>query len=192
MSEAAVVHRMMRDINRTGFYPDLVGDAIQTAVARQVIRAYLVQHEAAFDNEELRRHMTVLVLTDTRLIVSHTDEHTVEGTDAFATTTTEAVHLERIRSVVLSRVVPDPAHHRPGGPVSEVVINVGWGSMNRMDLEPATCGDPQCEADHGYTGMWASDDLSLRLSEAADGASVVQQALAFAAELSEATSGAGL
>jgi hypothetical protein len=59
--------------------------------------------------------------------------------------------------------------------------------VSRIDLEPAGCSDPDCEADHGYTGAASNDDLSLRVSEAADGADVVAQALAFAAVLSEAT-----
>ncbi len=45
--------------------------------------------------------------------------------------------------------------------------------MSRIDLEPATCSDPQCDADHGYTGVFASDDFSLRVSAAADGSDAV-------------------
>jgi hypothetical protein len=44
----------------------------------------------------------------------------------------------------------------------------GWGAVSRIDLEPAACGDPNCEADHGYTGSSTADDLSLRVSEAGD------------------------
>jgi hypothetical protein len=84
-------------------------------------------------------------------------------------------------------VVANPAKHVPGGPPREVVLTVGWGAVSRLDLEPATCGDPNCEADHGYSGTVTADDLSLRVSEAGDGVEVVNQALAFAAALSEAT-----
>ncbi|MFZ9986273.1 MAG: DUF5998 family protein, partial [Candidatus Nanopelagicales bacterium] len=80
-----------------------------------------------------------------------------------------------------------PARHRSGGPVHEVVLTIGWGAVARIDLEPAGCGDSECDADHGYTGTASNDDLSLRVSEAADGAEVVSQTLAFAASLSEAT-----
>ncbi len=57
----------------------------------------------------------------------------------------------------------------------------------RLELEPATCGDPQCDADHGFSGTAASDDLSLRFSAAADGPDAVQRALDFAEALSKAT-----
>ncbi len=50
------------------------------------------------------------------------------------------------------------------------------------------CGDENCEADHGYTGAMTSDDVTMRISEAADGAEAVEQVLAFAQALSSTTS----
>ncbi len=189
MTDAALMHRLRRDIDKTGYYPDLVADAMATALGGEPVKAYLVQHEATFDNEELRRHMTVLVLTPSRLFVSHTDEHPPDGTytEPYATTSTEAVRLQQVQSVVVTRVVTNPAEHRLGGAAREVMLTIGWGAVSRIDLEPATCGDPNCDADHGYTGAASNDDLSLRVSEAADGARVVAQALQFAEALSEAT-----
>lgn len=189
MNDAALLHRLRRDIDKSGYYPDLVSDAMATALSGEAVQAYLVQHEATFDNEELRRHMTVLALTPTRLLVSHTDEHPPDATytDPYATTSTEAVRLQQVQSVVVTRVVTNPASHRPGGAVREAMLTIGWGAVSRIDLEPATCGDPACDADHGYTGTASNDDLALRVSEAADGAHVVAQALAFAEALSAAT-----
>jgi hypothetical protein len=59
--------------------------------------------------------------------------------------------------------------------------------MGRIDLEPAGCGDPDCEADHGYTGVLASDDFSLRVSAAAEGPEAVENLLGFADALSART-----
>jgi len=189
MPPAAIVHRLKSDIERTGYYPELVSDALETVLAGESLISYMVHHETTFDRDQLRRHMTVLALTPTRLIVEHIDEH--PGDDAnptsYATASTEAVRLERVDSVVVTRVVSDPATHEPGGPSAEVVLTIGWGAVSRIDLEPATCGDPQCEADHGFTGTSSNDDLSVRVSGVADGAEVVDQALAFAAALSQAT-----
>ena len=181
--------QLRSDIQRSGYYPDLVADALDTALAGESLKSYLVHHEATFDRDELRRHVTVLALTATRLIVGHTDEHGVDEVNPtpFATASTEAVRLERVDSVVVTRVVSDPAHHQAGGRASEVVLTIGWGAVSRIDLEPATCGDPQCEADHGFTGTSSNDDLSVRVSEVADGADVVAQALLFSAALSQAT-----
>jgi hypothetical protein len=71
--------------------------------------------------------------------------------------------------------------------LEEVVLTVGWGAVSRIDIEPATCDDPECEADHGYTGNLTGDDFSLRLSTAADGGAAVLRLLEFARTLSAAT-----
>ena len=182
-------------IERSGYYPALVAEAVEAAVGREPVTSYLVHQETTFDANEVRRHVTVLVLTDSRFIVSHTDEQAADDTSPspYATTSTESVKIGRISSVVVSRVVANPESYTPGAPGTpgtlprEVVLTIGWGAVSRIDLEPAACGDPNCEADHGYTGSSTADDLSLRVSEAGDGPETVRQALAFAQALSEAT-----
>jgi hypothetical protein len=189
MTESALAQQLRSDIQRSGYYPDLVADALETALAGEALMSYVVHHEATFDRDELRRHVTVLALTPTRLIVGHTDEHPADDVTpvASASASTEAVRIERVDSVVVTRVVSEPARHKPGGAAAEVVLTIGWGAVSRIDLEPAACGDPQCDADHGYTGTASNDDLSVRVSEAADGAEVVRQVLEFSAALSQAT-----
>lgn len=189
MSQSGPAVALRADIQRSGYYPELVAEALETALGTEEPTSFVVHHEATFDRDELRRHITVLVLTPTRLIVAHVDEHGAEGAPAatLASASTEAVRLERVDSVVVTRVVSDPASHRPGAPAAEVVLTIGWGAVSRIDLEPASCGDPACEADHGYTGTASNDDLSVRVSEAADGSDVVSRVLDFARALSEAT-----
>lgn len=189
MSQSGAAIAMRADIQRSGYYPELVAEALETALGGEDPTSYVVHHEATFDRDELRRHVTVLVLTPTRMIVGHVDEHPAEGGGGtmLASASTEVVRLERVDSVVVTRVVSDPAQHRPGAPAAEVVLTIGWGAVNRIDLEPASCGDASCEADHGYTGTSSNDDLSVRVSEAADGADVVARVLQFAGALSEAT-----
>jgi hypothetical protein len=176
-------------IQQAGYYPNLVADTLETALAGEPVQSYVVHHEPHFDRDELRRHVSVLVLTPTRLVVGHTDEYpSDEGHPVpYATTSTEAVPLDRVASVVVSRTVTSPASYRVGDPAREVVLTVGWGAMSRVDLEPAGCGDPDCEADHGYTGALTSDDFTLRVSEAADGGNRVEDMLTFARTLSAAT-----
>ncbi|MER6344700.1 DUF5998 family protein [Streptomyces sp. NPDC001595] len=176
-------------IERSGYYPALVAEAVEAAVGGEPIRSYLVHQETTFDQNEVRRHVTVLVLTGNRFIVSHTDEQAADTTSPtpYATTSTESVKLDRISSVVVSRVVANPESYTPGTLPREVVLTIGWGAVSRIDLEPAACGDPNCEADHGYTGSSTADDLSLRVSEAGDGPETVRQALVFAQAISEAT-----
>ncbi|GAA0637945.1 DUF5998 family protein [Sporichthya brevicatena] len=181
--------RTLRDaIQRSGYYPELVAEGIEFAVGEEPIKSWFVHQETTLDVETVRRHVTVLALTPTRLIVGHTDEHSADEDNpvAYATTSTESIALSRISTVVLSRTVADPARYEVGAPPTELVLTVGWGAVSRLDLEPATCGDPNCEADHGYTGSVTADDLSVRVSEAGDGRETVAEMLVFATALSAA------
>lgn len=189
MNTSAVRESLRRDIEKSGYYPALVDDSLTTALGQEDLVDFVVHHEATFDRDELRRHATVLALTPTRLIMQHTDEHPADETYAtsYATSVTEAVRLSTVDSVVVTRVVPQPENYTPQGAAAEVVLTIGWGAVRRIELEPATCGDPQCEADHGYSGTTTSDDLALRFSAAADGPQVVERALSFAETLSQAT-----
>ena len=178
-------------IERSGYYPGLVADAVSSALGSEPVVSFVVQGEALFDPAmEVRRHMSVLVLTPTRLIYSHTDENPADEPSARpqAETSTEAVRFSRISSVAVTRVVPDPASYVPGVTMpSEVVLTIGWNVLSHIDLEPAHCGDENCEADHGYNGTITADDLALRVSEAADGEEAVRQVLEFASALAAAT-----
>jgi Family of unknown function (DUF5998) len=180
-------------IERSGYYPGLVTDAVASALGPEPIVSYFVTHDALFDpGMEVRRHISVLVLTPTRLIYSHTDEHPAaepEGRPQ-AETSTEAIKFSRISTVALTRVVPDPASYVAGVTMpTEVLLTIGWNVLAHVELEPAHCGDENCEADHGYTGTITADDLALRVSEAADGEDSMRQVLEFARELAAAAAG---
>ena len=197
MRDTRIAAGGMRDaIERSGYYPGVVSDAVSAALGTEAVVSYVVHHDALFDpGMEVRRHMTVLALTPTRLIYSHTDESPADANDSEsrpqAETSTEAVRFAQITSVAVTRVIPDPASYVPGTTMpSEVVLTIGWNVLSHIELEPAHCGDDGCEADHGYTGTMTADDLTMRVSEAADGEDAVRQVLAFAQALSEATSGA--
>ena len=66
----------LRDaIDRTGYYPDVVADSVASAVAGERVVSFYVHHEPTFDRDEVRRHLSVVVLTPSRLIIVHTDEY---------------------------------------------------------------------------------------------------------------------
>ncbi|HEV8056466.1 MAG TPA: DUF5998 family protein [Nocardioidaceae bacterium] len=184
-------------IVRCGYYPEVVTDAVDAALADEEVRDFVVHHEPTFDRDEVRRHVTVMVLTASRLLLAHTDEHPPDDLlpEPYASTSTEAVPLSAVGSVVVSRMVANPASFAESGASSgvrppeptEAVLTIGWGAVRRIDLEPASCGDPECEGDHGYTGTMAADDFSIRMSAAADGADAVRELLGFARSLSAAT-----
>lgn len=177
------------DLHRAGYYPELVGDVLDVALADEDVVAHLVHPETTFDAAEVRRHVTVLVLTPTRLVVAHVDDHPAdsEHPSASASATTEAVPLSELKSVALTHVVGQPDQHKAGTGASELTLVIGWGAVSRVDLEPATCGDPSCDADHGLTGTLAPDDVVVRVSALAEGAEHVRAATAFARQLSAAS-----
>jgi len=146
-----------------------------------------VHHEPTIERDEVRRHITVVVLTPSRLILAHTDEHAGDDLlpQPYTSTSTEAIALSSVKSVVVTRMVANPTSGPQ--PPAEAVLTIGWGGVGRLDLEPAGCSDPQCEADHGYTGVLAADDFSLRVSAAAEGPDAVNSLLEFAQVLSAST-----
>ncbi len=185
-------HDLRSAIEASGYYPDVVAEAVFAAVAGESVEAHLVHHEPTIDErDEVRRHVTVLVLTPTRLVLAHTDDHAPDDMlpSPYTSSTTEAVAVSAIRNVVVSRMVTEPDSRGGSAAAAEAVLTIGWGATGRVDLEPALCSDPNCEADHGYTGLVASDDFSLRVSAAAEGPNAVRDLLDFSAALSARTSG---
>ncbi|MCY7396522.1 MAG: DUF5998 family protein [Nocardioides sp.] len=174
-------------IDRTGYYPEVVGEGVAAAVAGEQVVSFYVHHEPTFDRDEVRRHLSVVVLTPTRLVLAHTDEHAGDDLlpEPYTSTSTEAVRLSAVTSVVVTRMIANPT--KGPTPPAEAVMTIGWGGVSRLDLEPAGCEDPECEADHGYTGVLASDDFTLRVSAAADGKDAVAGLLSFAESLSAGT-----
>jgi len=174
------------DIEACGYFPDLVEDAVVLSVGEEDLLDFVVHHEPTFTHDEVHRHVTVLALTPTRLIVGHTDDQPAEPpmTGIAAASSTESVALSKINTVVLTRVVTRPEEYRSGATdVSETWLSVGWGAVRRLDLEQAGCEDPQCEADHGYTGALVGDDLTVRMSAAADGPDRVARLVRFSSSL---------
>ena len=169
-------------LERTGFYPRLVGDVVEDALDGRAPLAQLTHLETHFERSEVRRHVTVLVLTEDMLVVTHVDEAPLDdsGHRMSAQVSTESVPVSQIATVVLSYLYSEPAEYTPDDPVREVTLAIAWSGGQRLDIVPAGCGDPQCEADHGYTGTMAQEDLVLRISAEADGPRAVQDAKHFA------------
>lgn len=178
---------LLASIERAGYFPALVGDVVLAALGNEEVLSHLVHQETTFDRDAVRRHVTVLALTDTTLVIVHADDHEGHpGEEDVATATSEVVPLSAVRGVMVTHVVPDPTNYRPGTLGREVTLTLGWGTVSRVDVGPATCGDPSCDADHGYEGTITGDDIALRISAAADGDDKLQRALAFARDLSGA------
>lgn len=175
------------DIERAGYYPALVADVIKAAVGAEQVHGHLVHQETTFDQDTVRRHITVFVRTTTRLVVSHADDYPDHLSDAqeIATATTECIPLSTVRGVMLTHVVSDPSSYVPGSLGREMTLTVGWGAVSRVDLLPGQCSDPNCDGGyHGYEGTITSDDIALRISAEAEGRAALDRAIEFARDLS--------
>lgn len=177
---------LVAEISDCSFFPQLVTDSVSLAVGDEQVLAHLVHHEATFAHEGIGRHMSVLVLTPARLVISHTDDHTDDPAGSTAISSTEVVPLRLLSTVALSRVVANPERFgSKGADVVETWLTMSWSTMRKLDLEPAQCADPSCEADHGFTGTNVAEDMVIRMSPAADGADNVNRLVAFGTALQQ-------
>jgi len=169
-----------------GYYPALASHVLKIAIGSERVKDHFVQAETTFFGNEVRRHMTVLVLTATRFIRVHIDDGREGEASDSASATIESALLRTVSSVALTHIVRDPEKFREGDIPSEVVLAVGWGVHSRIELEPAVCPDENCDADHGYTGGITGDDTMVRVSALADGEASVRALEGFAAALNAA------
>lgn len=180
---------LQQQVRQAGFYPELMLDTLELAVGGEQVVSSLVQGEATFDTESVRMHLTVLVLTTSRLVFLHADDHPGDdehGGLPHAFASTESVPLTAINSVAMTHVVSDPQQYVPGSMGDELNLAIAKGGVQRLDLEPAGCADPQCEADHGFTGTSVPEDLAIRVSAQVDGPETLAKAIEFARTLSAA------
>lgn len=183
--KASLVAALKGEVEECRFFPELVWSSVAGALAQQEMLGYLVHHEASFATGDLQRHLTVLVLTPSQLIICHTDEQDA-GDPNRAITSAEVVALRAVHSAVVTRSVSHPERWPAvGSQLVEAWLSIAWGAASRLDIGPASCEDPQCTADHGWTGMAVPSDLTVRMSPTGDGWPSVERLIAFGALLQE-------
>lgn len=155
--------KLETDIERAGFYPQIVGRAMKRALGERDVLASLVQVDAAFDRGSMFRHLTVVAVTEKVIVHLHVDE--LETGAAGVTTMVRPV--EEIAGVSVMEVYPEPQNEHAA---SEITLSIDMGSQRRSEIESMHCDDPSCTADHGYSATTFPDDLTLRVSDMADGA----------------------
>lgn len=177
---------LVTDLETAGYFPQTAARSLQLSLRGATPLTYLVRPETTFDGPEVRRHLTVLVLTSTHLLIGHLDDDQADALNpSQVVATTERIALRRITGTGLSQVFDTDGSQTPGRE-TEVTIGITWNGAQRVDLERAYCDDPECQADHGYTGTIAPADLALRVSALADGDGAVAAAIAFHGRLVDA------
>ena len=175
--------RLKAQIDRAGYFPDLVWNAVKIAIAGEAVKTSVVRRETTMTPGTVGAHVTVLVLTPSRLIVAHVDDGVpISSSDVSAAATTESLALRAIRSVGITHLIGSGSETG-----DSVTVAISWAGVHRLEMERVVCPNPECEADHGYLGVATSEDVTLRASNEADGPEEVQDLLDFAGELSKAT-----
>lgn len=177
----AVPPDLLADLQSAGYYPDLAARVLSDALFGEPVKAHLVHVETHFDLDEVHRHITILLVTPTRLVLGHIDDDTAEpdAGPAIAQATTEDIDLEHVRNVMIGYVFDNPERYQPGQAPRDVTVTIAWGAVSRLELRPDSCSDPTCDADHGYVGVSGSEDLALRVTADAEGQDAVDRTLAF-------------
>lgn len=177
---------LLSDLMAAGYFPQTAASSIERSLRRAQVTAHLVRPETTFDGAEVRRHLTVLVLTPTHLLITHLDDDPADELNpSQVVATTERVRLTRISGTGLSQVF-DTDGQRVRGTEAEITLGIAWSGTHRVDVDRAVCDDPECRADHGYSGTVAPADVALRVSALADGPSAVQAAIDFHGALLDA------
>ncbi|MFT8396301.1 DUF5998 family protein [Propionibacterium sp.] len=161
---------LIRWINDCGFFPQLVADAVTLSLADEDVDEFVVQHEAVVGPDDILRHLTVLVLTPSRLLVVHTDEQADEHGQPVAVTSSESVPLDTIGVVTLTRSISNPEQFGTArrSHTIDIVLSLGWGAVRSLEVVPAQCSDPQCGIQGCFSGEMVNEDLTVRMSPAAD------------------------
>lgn len=189
MADVPKIRELVSDIMRAGFYPELVMDAVGTVFEPDEIISHLVQLETHFDREEIHRHITVLVLTESHLLAAHLDDQQLDdqGEVVAAHINSEVIPLGKLGTITTNLTYLQPQDFIPGTRASELQLSIAWTGSQRLDLAPADCPDPQCTtADHGLTGSGVREDIMVRVSASADGAVAIVSAQKFASALRQA------
>lgn len=180
---------LAHDIQRAGFYPQLVANVMGQQLGEREILSHYVHVETHFGYDDLHRHITVLVLAEGNVLAAlHLNdlEDELDLETPRASVATEIIPLSKIGSCVVTTGYDNPQEYQPGQPPSEVTLVLSWAGGARLEFVPNLCEDPNCDADHGYLGTRISEDLVLRIAGKADGQEAVKKALAFSRMLRDA------
>jgi len=158
------LNSLRQELELVGYFPELVLDVVEVALAGQAPTAILVVPESALGHGTIGWHLTVLVLTKSRLIMAHVDDADDEGGLTRASATTTSVSLSDVRQVRMTHLVDNPTDFDPATTERTITVAIGWGAHRLVDLEAVTCPDPDCLADHGYQGNTVGEDITFTVS----------------------------
>src|SRR5699024_7800969 len=139
MSQPVLPTELALDIERAGFYPQLVADVMVQQLGDREILSHYVHVETHVGYDDLNSHITVLVLASGNVLAAlHLNDlqDEVPGGPPRASVATEIVPLSKIGSCVVTTGYDDPQHYEPGEAPSEVTLVLSWAGGARMEFVP--------------------------------------------------------
>ncbi|MCL2803841.1 MAG: DUF5998 family protein [Micrococcales bacterium] len=184
MSDVTALIR--QELDKVGYFPDLVEGMIDLALACEQPTSFLVVPESTLGEGTIGWHVTFLAITPTRLVVVHIDDADLVDGKTTAASTSTAAKLESIKQVRVSQMIDNPAEY--SGPDHDrlLTVSVSWGMATSIEVEPAGCADPGCEADHGWQGTASTEDAGFTVSTDVNGPELVVAAMEFTRRLIDA------
>jgi hypothetical protein len=172
---------LWNDLTRR-FAPDspIVADVAAALRPLDPMEAFFIRPETVFDQDSVFDAVAVYVLTARHLVIVATDVTYELSPAGDFVTTTQVVPLTHIRDyqIVRRRVLDGPEK----GTLAAISLRLRWGGGWNVDVRPAACDDPTCEADHGYVAMGQTDDGELLLDSSLS-AEAFAEGLAFIDQL---------
>lgn len=160
--------------------PPMVDDVAAIVRLHGPIRTYFIRPETVFDRDSVFDATAIFLLTDSHLIVVLSDVTYEFVPVGEFVTTTQVIPLKEIHDyqVIRRRVLDGPE----SGAIASVQMRLRWGANRTLDIRPASCDDPTCEAEHGFIGMSAGEDGDVLLDATLDDKTFAE-GLAFIDEL---------
>ncbi len=144
-------------VRATGFHVEVVEQTLAELADGSLPEHFVFTLATSFDDESVFRHLDYVGLGVGELIAVHVDELST-GLRVITT----LIPLRQIGPVELAQVMEGPGHPKDLSGYRELHLHVGVDMVSTIELERAECDDPQCDFDHGYSGLFKKDGITLR------------------------------
>ena len=144
----------------------ILGDVAAALGPRSNVQTFFVRPETVFDQDSVYDSIAAFAVTGNRLLVVVSDVSYEFNPQGEFITTTQFVNLDSIKDfqIVRSRVADGPE----AGALASVRMRLRWGAGWQHDIRPASCDNPNCDADHGYMAVITGDDGEIVLDHTLD------------------------
>ncbi|MFT0848510.1 DUF5998 family protein [Actinomycetaceae bacterium L2_0104] len=159
----------------------ILGDVMVALGEGGSVQSFFVRPETVFDQDSVYDSIAAFAVTGNRLLVVVSDVSYEFSQAGEFITTTQFVNLDRIRDfqIIRRRVADGPE----AGALASVHMRLRWGAGWQHDIRPASCDNPNCDADHGYMAVITGEDGEIVLDHTLD-ESTFRKGLRFIDELS--------